>query len=96
MSHYVVTPGFGLPPIAEAHQPKTEISESRIEEWYRLPHPRGGRLFGLSRTTLTELAQAGHIKSALLRKRGALKGIRLIHGPSLQSYLLECTKGGAR
>lgn len=67
-------------------RPKIEISESRIEEWYRLPHPRGGRLFGLSRTTLTELGQAGEIKTVLLRKRGALRGIRLIHGPSLQSY----------
>ena len=60
----------------------------RIEEWYRLPSPRGGRLFGMSRTTLTELALAGAIKSVLLRKPGAKRGIRLIHGPSLQQYLL--------
>ena len=59
-----------------------------VEEWYRLPAPRGGRLFGLSRTTLTELAIAGSIKSVLLRKPGAKRGIRLIHGPSLQQYLL--------
>lgn len=86
--HYTVTPGFGLPSISPASKPEIESSESRIEEWYRLPHPRGGRLFGLSRTTLTELGQAGEIKTVLLRKRGALRGIRLIHGPSLQEYLL--------
>lgn len=71
-----------------ASTPNRIPAPSPIEEWYRLPTPRGGRLFGLSRTTLTELALVGSIKSVLLRKPGAKRGIRLIHGPSLQEYLL--------
>jgi hypothetical protein len=62
------------------------------EDWQQLPSAgrtgqRGGRLYGLSRTTLVELGQAGHIKVIALRKPGAQKAIRLIYMPSLNTYL---------
>lgn len=64
-------------------------------EWLRLPAP-GGRCpyTGLSRSTLYELTIPGPanegippVKSVVLRKRGALRGIRLINYDSLMSYL---------
>ena len=62
-------------------------------EWIRLPKP-GNRLEGLSRTTLTELAVPcatnkfePPILSVLIKKRGAVRGIRLINRQSLYEYL---------
>jgi hypothetical protein len=62
------------------------------EPWARLPKPGrpgepGGRFNGLSRTTLLELSEAGLIKTAVIKKPGALKGIRLVYLPSLYAYL---------
>jgi hypothetical protein len=55
-------------------------------EWVRLPKP-GQRLCGLSRTSLLELGEAGKIKIALIRKRNAVRGIRLLWLPSLLQLL---------
>ena len=62
-----------------------------VEDWVRMPKPRE-RLRGLSRTTLLELANAGHIKSAVIRKGQSRKGIRLIYLPSLLAYLETCVQ----
>src|SRR5215831_17241322 len=61
-------------------------------DWARMPSAGrtgkpGGRLRGLSRTTLLELDQRGLIKIIAIRKPGAPKAIRLIYMPSLDSYL---------
>jgi hypothetical protein len=64
-------------------------------EWLRLPAPGTRcRFTGLSRSTLNELTIAGPandgrppVKSVVLRKRGALRGIRLISYDSLMSFL---------
>ena len=62
-------------------------------DWLRLPKP-GGRLEGLSRTTLNELSIPCAVKgfrppvrSILIKKRGAARGIRLINRQSLYQYL---------
>ncbi len=64
-------------------------------EWIRLPAP-GHRCpyTGLSRSTLNELTIPGPangnkptVKSVVLRKRGAVRGIRLINYDSLMQYL---------
>ena len=80
-----------LPPPA----PTAAISETTKPEWVRLPAPGGRcRFTGLSRSTLNELTIAGSandgvppVKSVVLRKRGALRGIRLINFDSLMGYL---------
>ena len=72
-------------------------SEVTKPEWVRLPAPGNRcRFTGLSRSTLNELAIAGPandgvppVKSVVLRKRGALRGIRLISYDSLMRYLSE-------
>jgi hypothetical protein len=55
-----------------------------------MPKPKE-RLCGLSRTTLLELSEAGNIRTVAIRKPGAIKGIRLVHMPSLYTYLESLT-----
>ena len=73
------------------------LPESVKPEWLRLPAPGNRcRFTGLSRSTLNELTIASPangelppVKSVVLRKRGALRGIRLINYDSLMGYLSE-------
>lgn len=56
------------------------------EPWGRLPKPKG-RLWGLSRTTILEMCERGEVKSTVIKKRGAVRGIRLIYMQSLAEAL---------
>ena len=73
-------------------------------EFIRLPKP-GTRcpLSGLSRTSLGELTIPGPandykppVKSHLLKKRGAVRGIRLINYDSLMEYLNDLPESTER
>ena len=71
--------------------PKVEIPEHlRTDEWRRLPKPPG-RIMELSRTTLLEIIQnpQSDVKSAVIRKPGRTRGVRLIYMPSLFDYLAK-------
>jgi hypothetical protein len=69
--------------------------ENSKPEFVRLPSPRGRcPLTGLSRTSLCELTVPSPVndnrppvKSVVIRKRGATRGIRLISYDSLMAYL---------
>jgi hypothetical protein len=66
------------------------IDQRANDPWIRLPHPKGRcQHTGLARTTLLELVlgSKGKIKTVSLKKPGAIRGVRLIHLPSLQTYL---------
>lgn len=75
----------------------TVLSVPTKPEWLRLPAPGARcRFTGLSRSTLNELTIAGPandgvppVKSVVLRKRNALRGIRLISYDSLMQYLAD-------
>jgi len=75
--------------------PTAALPESVKPEWLRLPAPGNRcRFTGLSRSTLNELTIASPangglppVKSVVLRKRGALRGIRLISYDSLMQHL---------
>jgi hypothetical protein len=75
----------------------TASVETTKPEWLRLPAPGARcRYTGLSRSTLNELTIPGPanggtppVKSVVLRRRGALRGIRLINYDSLMAYLAE-------
>ncbi len=58
-------------------------------EFIRLPVGRGARcpFTGLSRAFIYQLINERKIKSVSLRKRGCLRGVRLIHLASLKAYL---------
>src|SRR5258705_5763611 len=68
---------------------KVEIPEHlRTVDWERVPKP-GLRLMGLTRTTLLEVIKdpQSEVRSAVIRKPGRARGIRLIYMPSLFAYL---------
>ena len=77
----------------------TKLSSSKEPavrpEWVRLPSPKGRCPHtGLSRSTLCELSvpcEANNgmppVKSVVVRKRGAIRGIRLLSYDSLMAYL---------
>ncbi len=75
--------------------PAAVTGETSKPEWLRLPAPGNRcRFTGLSRSTLNELTIPGPandgtppVKSVVLRKRGALRGIRLISYDSLMAHL---------
>ena len=54
-------------------------------EWLRIP--AAIEVFGISRTKLYELIGERCIKSVSLRKRGQIKGTRLINYDSMMEYL---------
>jgi len=75
-----------------------KTAQSLDSDWARLPKP-GERFIGLSRSTLTELTVPCEangfrppVKSAVIKKRHALRGIRLINVPSLMEHLEALTK----
>ena len=67
---------------------KVEIPKHlQTADWARMPKP-GDRLNGLTRSTLLEIVQdpASGVRSAVIRKPGRTRGIRLIFLPSLFAY----------
>lgn len=65
---------------------KQKEAELASEHWIRLPKP-GDRFYGLCRSTLDQLCIRGTIRSAVIKKPGAVRGIRLMYLPSFQEYL---------
>ena len=48
------------------------------------------RVSGLGRSTLYTLLSSGDVKSAVVRKRGNLRGRRLVSYDSLTAYIQNC------
>ncbi|ACB74531.1 hypothetical protein Oter_1246 [Opitutus terrae PB90-1] len=75
--------------------PASAAFESTKPEWLRLPAPGTRcRFTGLSRGTLNELTipcpandHKPPVRSVVIRKRGAVRGIRLVSYDSLMGYL---------
>ena len=60
----------------------------QTQDWARMPKP-GDKYQGMSRTTLLEIIQnpESGVRSAVIRKPGRTRGLRLIFVPSLLAYL---------
>ena len=54
-------------------------------EWLRIPDAR--KYFGVTRSWLYERLKTGEIVSRSLRKRGAMRGIRLVSRDSLAAFI---------
>ena len=54
-------------------------------EWLRISEAT--RCFGIGRSSLYELIAEGKIKSASSRKRGNVRGVRLVSADSLSNYI---------
>jgi hypothetical protein len=71
----------------------------QLEEFFRLP-AKGQRIYGLTRSTINELVlptEANNhrppVKSLVIKKRHAIRGIRLIHRESFLAYLAAQLEG---
>jgi hypothetical protein len=63
---------------------KVDGSGVNRPEWLRLPDVT--RLFGISRSHCYTLIAEGSIESISLKKRGALRGVRIVKYDSISSY----------
>lgn len=70
----------------EVGQNSLSTSAPSGDEWVRLPKPRA-RFWGLSRTTILEMISRGEVRSCVIKKRHAIRGIRLVYLPSLREAL---------
>lgn len=70
---------------AATHAAIHQFNNSTKPEWLRVPEAT--RVFGLCRSSLYELIASGAIKSTAFKKRGALRGIRLISYDSLAQFI---------
>ena len=75
---------------AATHAAVHQINQALKPEWLRIPEAT--RVFGPCRSGLYEMIAAGLIKSTVLRKRGATRGIRLISYDSLAAYIENSAK----
>ncbi len=88
-----------MPTLANIEHTVPHRPDGTRPEWIRLPSPKVKCPFtGLSRSTLYQLV--GHteangfkppVKSIVIRKRGAARGVRLISYDSLMAYLASVT-----
>ena len=92
-----------MPTLANVEHTVPDRPDGTRPEWIRLPPPKSKCKFtGLSRSSLYQLV--GHIegngfkppvKSIVIRKRGAARGVRLISYDSLMAYLASVGHGPA-
>jgi hypothetical protein len=77
--------------------PMQDISDPKVTtrpEWCDAKSVRA--IFGVSRTTLYRLADAGRIRTSSLRERGKLRGKRLFSYDSVAAFIeANATGGGA-
>ena len=70
---------------AATHAAIHQLNQNLKPEWLRIPDAI--RVSGIGRSSLYELIAAGRINSKCLRKRGAIRGIRIISYDSLLAYI---------
>ena len=74
----------GGPPIAVSLKPS----------WLRINDVV--KLYGIGRSSLYELLAEGRLKSASIKKRGNIRGIRLLSADSIEHYLESIAEGGQK
>ncbi len=77
---------------AATHAAGHQFNNNLKPEWIRVP--QAVRLFGLSRSAIYEWIAAEKIKSTCLKKRGALRGIRIINYDSLAAVVEQAANDG--
>ncbi len=73
--------------LTETEAPCSTGDEKYAAKWIRLPVRGHCPYTGLSRAAYYQLITANKIRTASLRRPGALRGTRLVWLPSIMSYL---------
>ena len=80
--------------LTETEVPDSSTQERYAQKWIRLPTRGHCPHTGLSRAAYYELIKANKIRTANLKKPGALRGTRLVWLPSIMAYLDRFAQGG--
>ena len=72
-----------------------EATVTRYDRWVRVPTEGREPTSGLHRSFIYELISARKIKTASIKKPGALKGVRLIWLPSLMAFIERHVEDGS-
>lgn len=80
--------------LTETEAPCSTDDGKYAAKWIRLPVRGHCPHTGLSRAAYYELIQANKIRTASLRRPGALRGTRLVWLPSIMAYLDRFATGG--
>lgn len=72
--------------------PSTSTKETLKPEWLRIPG--AVQVSGLSRSLLYQAISSGEIKSSVIKKRGNVRGVRLISFDSLMQFIEAGATGG--
>ena len=75
--------------------PAAAGAETYPAKWIRLPTRGRCPHTGLSRAAYYELIRTNQIRTASLRRPGALRGCRLVWLPSIMTYLDRFATGGS-
>ena len=87
-----MNPNASNPAGAATHAAVHHFNNNLKPEWLRVPE--AVRLFGLSRSALYVWISEGRIRSTCLKKRGAVRGIRIINYDSLSAVVEQAAKDG--
>lgn len=88
-AHLLVGPGMFAGTLPNERKQLNSFGQD--PEWSRVPE--AVRRFGLGRSTIYELIRNREIKTALIRKRGNTRGIRLISTDSLRAFVERFVEG---
>ncbi len=80
--------------LTETEAPESPTEDRYPPRWIRLPTRGHCPHTGLSRAAYYELIKANKIRTANLKKPGALRGTRLVWLPSIMTYLDRFAQGG--
>lgn len=78
--------------VAANHVAVQQLNNNLKPEWLRVP--QAVELFPFCRSELYKLIAEQKIRSTCLRKRGALRGIRIISYDSLAAYVEKAASDG--
>lgn len=77
--------------VEKTNQLLSERDNANRPIWVRSPRSGQTEFFsGLSKGKLYQLEQAGVVRTASLRPKGAIRGVKLFHLQSLLDYLESC------
>ena len=82
--------------LTETETPAPIGEDTYPAKWIRLPTRGHCPHTGLSRAFYYELIKDNRIRTASLKKPGALRGTRLVWLPSVMAYLDRFATGGAK
>ena len=81
--------------LTETEAPDSTCKDRYPNRWIRIPTRGHCPHAGISRGAYYDLIKANKIRTASLRRPGAVRGMRLVWLPSIMAYLDKFASGGS-